>query len=145
VTADMAGGPRRAISGLPHRNKLSLKNVGLPDMAWLVLVCTLASAHAEKRVAVVVGNAAYRYTDKLDNPVNDAQAMASRPSPFCRSGELSLRGMVTREVSTTVERLSALHGARDMSIRVTAAAAWRRGFALSNSSRRSCHARDRRD
>ena len=54
--------------------------------AWLVLVCTLASAHAEKRVALV-GNAAYRYTDKLDNPVNDAQAMACRPSPFCRSGE----------------------------------------------------------
>src|SRR4029077_15429052 len=71
VTADMTGGPRRAISGLPHRNKLSLKNVGLGDMAWLVLVCTLVSAHAEKRVAVVVGNAAYRYTDKLDNPVND--------------------------------------------------------------------------
>src|SRR5262249_24384606 len=74
-----------------------------------VLVCTLASAHAEKRVALVVGNAAYRYTDKLDNPVNDAQAMASRLSPFCRSGELSLRGMVAGEGSTTVERLSALH------------------------------------
>jgi len=29
-------------------------------------VCTLASAHAEKRVALVVGNAAYRYTNKLD-------------------------------------------------------------------------------
>jgi hypothetical protein len=59
---------------------------------WLVLVCTLASAHAEKRVALVVGNAAYRYTDKLDNPVNDAQAMASRPSPFCRSGEAIASG-----------------------------------------------------
>src|SRR5215472_12089592 len=57
-----------------------------------VLVCTLASAHAEKRVALVVGNAAYRYTDKLDNPVNDAQAMASRPSPFCRSGEAIASG-----------------------------------------------------
>src|SRR5262249_11426705 len=45
-------------------------------------------------------------------------SMASRPSPFCRSGELSLRGMVTREGSTTIERSSALHGARDMSIRV---------------------------
>jgi tetratricopeptide (TPR) repeat protein len=33
------------------------------------------SGHAEKRVALVVGNAAYRHADKLDNPVNDAQAV----------------------------------------------------------------------
>jgi formylglycine-generating enzyme required for sulfatase activity/uncharacterized caspase-like protein len=32
-------------------------------------------ANAEKRVALVVGNAAYRHADKLANPVNDAQGM----------------------------------------------------------------------
>jgi len=38
-------------------------------------LCVIASAQAEKRVALVVGNAAYRHADKLDNPVNDAQGM----------------------------------------------------------------------
>ena len=35
----------------------------------------VATGHAERRVALVVGNAAYRYADKLGNPVNDAQGM----------------------------------------------------------------------
>jgi formylglycine-generating enzyme required for sulfatase activity/uncharacterized caspase-like protein len=35
----------------------------------------VTTAAAEKRVALVVGNAAYRHADKLANPVNDAQAM----------------------------------------------------------------------
>jgi formylglycine-generating enzyme required for sulfatase activity len=43
----------------------------------LVLVCALAPANAEKRVALVVGNGAYRHAGvpKLDNPVNDARGM----------------------------------------------------------------------
>jgi uncharacterized caspase-like protein len=44
-------------------------------VAWLALLCAVASAHAEKRVALVIGNAAYRHADKLANPVNDAQGM----------------------------------------------------------------------
>lgn len=36
---------------------------------------TALSGHAEKRVALVVGNAAYRHADRLDNPVSDAQAV----------------------------------------------------------------------
>lgn len=34
-------------------------------------------AHAEKRVALVIGNAAYKETAKLANPVNDAKEIAS--------------------------------------------------------------------
>jgi hypothetical protein len=44
-------------------------------VAWLALICALTPAHAEKRVALVVGNAAYRHADKLANPVNDARGM----------------------------------------------------------------------
>jgi formylglycine-generating enzyme required for sulfatase activity len=43
--------------------------------AWLFLICAVAPALAEKRVALVVGNGAYRHADRLDNPVNDARAM----------------------------------------------------------------------
>jgi len=41
----------------------------------LALACVLAPALAEKRVALVVGNGAYRHADRLDNPVNDARGM----------------------------------------------------------------------
>src|SRR5262249_117455 len=46
------------------------------------LIATLASlvaaspATAEKRVALVIGNSAYRYVSGLGNPVNDARLMA---------------------------------------------------------------------
>ena len=38
-------------------------------------MCVLTAVHAEKRVALVVGNATYRHADRLANPVNDAQGM----------------------------------------------------------------------
>jgi uncharacterized caspase-like protein len=38
-------------------------------------VCALAPAHADKRVALVVGNGAYLHADKLYNPVNDARGV----------------------------------------------------------------------
>src|SRR5262245_18783420 len=41
----------------------------------LAVMCAVAPAHAEKRVALVVGNAAYRHADRLANPVNDARGM----------------------------------------------------------------------
>jgi uncharacterized caspase-like protein len=45
-------------------------------VAWPALVGVLAQADAaEKRVALVVGNSAYRHADKLANPVNDARGM----------------------------------------------------------------------
>jgi formylglycine-generating enzyme required for sulfatase activity len=44
-------------------------------VTWLALVCVVAPACAEKRVALVVGNSTYRHADKLANPVNDARGM----------------------------------------------------------------------
>jgi formylglycine-generating enzyme required for sulfatase activity len=43
--------------------------------AGLMLLGAAAGHAAEKRVALVVGNAAYRHADRLANPVNDAQGM----------------------------------------------------------------------
>ena len=34
-------------------------------------------AHAEKRVALVIGNSAYQHTGQLTNPANDATDMAA--------------------------------------------------------------------
>jgi uncharacterized caspase-like protein len=42
---------------------------------WLMLVCAVATGHAEKRVALVIGNGAYRHAEKLANPVNDARGI----------------------------------------------------------------------
>jgi hypothetical protein len=42
---------------------------------WLALVCAVAPAGAERRLALVVGNGAYLHADKLTNPVNDARRM----------------------------------------------------------------------
>src|SRR5215471_9470037 len=47
--------------------------------ATLVVVLLLCSsvAHAEKRVALVIGNAAYQNASQLVNPGNDAKAIAA--------------------------------------------------------------------
>ena len=39
----------------------------------LLLMCSIGVAHAEKRVALVIGNSAYRNAPALMNPKNDAQ------------------------------------------------------------------------
>src|SRR5215813_3069638 len=44
--------------------------------ACLFLVAMSAPAHAEKRVALVIGNSAYQSAVPLDNPVNDARLMS---------------------------------------------------------------------
>jgi hypothetical protein len=51
---------------------------------WLAFLCTLGTAHADKRVALVIGNGAYRHADRLDNPVNDARGVrdALKSSPL---------------------------------------------------------------
>jgi len=41
-----------------------------------LLALAVSPAHAEKRVALVIGNSAYQNASKLTNPVNDANAMA---------------------------------------------------------------------
>src|SRR5690348_2813366 len=49
----------------------------LKFLAACSLLCLAAgTAHAEKRVALVIGNSAYQRVAPLPNPVNDAEAMA---------------------------------------------------------------------
>jgi hypothetical protein len=50
-----------------------------PALALFALVCAawVAPAWADKRVALVVGNSAYRHTSTLPNPRNDAQAIGA--------------------------------------------------------------------
>ena len=43
---------------------------------WAVFALAISQAHAEKRVALVIGNSAYQNASKLANPGNDASAMA---------------------------------------------------------------------
>jgi len=52
-----------------------LRGIGL---AVLLLVWGLSAANAERRIALVLGNAHYQNAPALPNPVNDAQAMADR-------------------------------------------------------------------
>ena len=50
----------------------------LRTVTVLVLLALLSlPAHAQKRVALVIGNSAYQYTSRLDNPKNDATDMAA--------------------------------------------------------------------
>lgn len=44
-------------------------------VACLALCCAFGPAQASKRIALVVGNGAYRYAHRLDNPVGDAKSM----------------------------------------------------------------------
>ncbi|MEZ5788187.1 MAG: caspase family protein [Xanthobacteraceae bacterium] len=43
-----------------------------------LLLISALSAHAERRVALVVGNSAYQHADYLPNPIKDAKAMAEK-------------------------------------------------------------------
>jgi hypothetical protein len=47
-------------------------------LAWSVLVMLIGicPGHAEKRVALVIGNATYQNTPPLGNAVNDAEGVA---------------------------------------------------------------------
>ncbi|WP_426437970.1 caspase family protein [Bradyrhizobium genosp. P] len=54
---------------------LKLHRLALAVAAFLLLVCQ--PAFAEKRVALVLGNSAYRNTAPLANPVNDATVIAA--------------------------------------------------------------------
>jgi uncharacterized caspase-like protein len=42
----------------------------------VTLALGVSSAHADKRVALVIGNSAYKYITSLDNPANDAKLIA---------------------------------------------------------------------
>jgi uncharacterized caspase-like protein len=47
-------------------------------LAALVVIAGLSAAHAERRVALVVGNAGYRHAPNLRNPRHDAEDVASK-------------------------------------------------------------------
>jgi hypothetical protein len=49
-------------------------SIGL--FVWIAALFLAAPAHAEKRVALVIGNSAYKHTAELHNPKNDAADMA---------------------------------------------------------------------
>src|ERR1700747_823681 len=50
----------------------------LTTVLWLfALLLAVGSAHASGRVALVIGNGAYKNLPKLENPQGDAQAMAA--------------------------------------------------------------------
>ena len=54
-----------------------MRRIGLLALVVAALCClAVASAHAEKRVALVVGNSAYQNIARLDNPKHDAEMMA---------------------------------------------------------------------
>ena len=69
----------RAVAGAVRRAAVRLAGVvGLTMLALVALPSPvgpdrpLAAATTQKRVALVIGNSAYRYTRRLDNPRNDA-------------------------------------------------------------------------
>ena len=43
---------------------------------WAALILAVSDAHAEKRVALVIGNSAYQNANRLANPAKDANAVA---------------------------------------------------------------------
>jgi uncharacterized caspase-like protein len=46
-------------------------------LSLLAVLATANAANAEQRVAFVIGNGVYKYAPKLENPVDDADAMAA--------------------------------------------------------------------
>jgi len=87
-------------------------------IAWsvLVLLLGLGPAAAEKRVALVIGNGAYKSASKLTNPTNDAKAIA---------GMLQVAGFDTvelyenlgiRELRRAISNFSAAARDADMAI-----------------------------
>ena len=72
-------GMLRAAAGKVRRAAVRLAGVATLTLLALVAMPSpvgpdrpLAAATAQKRVALVIGNSAYRYTRRLDNPRNDA-------------------------------------------------------------------------
>ena len=53
--------------------RLIVKLAALASTCWL----TISSAHAETRLALVIGNSSYTSVSALPNPANDAKAMAN--------------------------------------------------------------------
>jgi len=106
---------------------------GFLFFAVLIQVALALPADAAKRVALVIGNAAYSQAGTLANPVNDATDMANALKKFgfevILGLDLDRRGNVSTQQTyrTTVERVYACGDARiGQSLIVTAIAEGRK-------------------
>jgi uncharacterized protein len=76
---------------------LNLRRFILPVIALMLPV--LAFAQSGKRVALVIGNAAYQYESTLKNPVNDAALIANT----LRGGALGFTNVITLNNATRLD------------------------------------------
>jgi hypothetical protein len=64
-------------------------------LRWLALffkLClTCGSVHAERRIALLIGNSAYKSVPPLANPVNDGTFVGCRSHPTAAAGVSQLR------------------------------------------------------
>src|ERR1700719_2399774 len=87
ITLLATDGPRESLERIAKGNRRGHQRVGWVRGDWIMrfwiaalslaaLLCSGNAALADKRVAFVVGNGAYRNVPQLPNPAVDAQAMA---------------------------------------------------------------------
>jgi len=80
----------------------------LMGMALLLAASVAAAAAPESRVALIIGNAAYRHASGLRNPINDAEAMAATLGRFgfdVVKATNADRGQMVRALSEFAKRL----------------------------------------
>jgi Caspase domain len=65
-----------SISIFPKRMAARLRRIRPAMLAMIILGMTSATAFADKRIALVIGNGAYQNVARLENPANDAKLMA---------------------------------------------------------------------
>src|SRR6266566_5792013 len=65
------------LAGFDHRLAGLLAFFRSLFLAVAVLAATAVAAHADKRVALVIGNSAYKNVNRLKNPANDAAAIVA--------------------------------------------------------------------
>ena len=53
-----------------------LRRVALAMVTWLAMFGLIGAAHADRRVALVIGNGEYQHAGELTNPPNDAKAIS---------------------------------------------------------------------
>jgi uncharacterized caspase-like protein len=78
-------------------------------VTWLTLVCVVAPACAEKRVALVVGNDAYVNLPQLQKAVNDARAVGGALTEIgfeVITGENLGRGALLEKLNDLIQRLA---------------------------------------
>ena len=78
-----------------------------------LIVCLPVPAHAEKRVALVIGNAAYKNAVTLQNPKNDAQDVADA---LKRVGFETIVGLDLDEAGMKDKSISFARSARDADV-----------------------------